>query len=382
MLSGEVTNKGDYSLTFDQALANPAGTQGQFTLTVDGKVVKVTGVESTNTAGKIKLVLESKAAAGQAVAVEYVKSDNPALQLKSAQGEAIEGFTYGQDDQPEPAAPPTLTADNSDNQVGQAIELTFTSSPEWSGMVTNVKVDDVSVRGKYTVNDGNIVIAAEVFTEAKDYAIVVKATGYEDAAVTQKVEAKPAEEPIEEPVDQPVDEPEPTGAVLKDIQGHWAQGNIEALVALGAVSGNPDGTFLPEKKISRAEFASMLVNAYKLQPGEAKVFADTETHWAREAISTAYANGIIGGYSEIQFGPDDTITREQMAIMIVKAAKATTGTGSADFSDSAAISAWAAPYVATAVENKFMSGYPDNTFGPAKGASRAEAVTVIFNALP
>lgn len=378
LLSGEVTNKGDYSLTFDQALADPAGTQGQFTLTVEGKAVKVTGVETTNTVGKIKLVLESKAAAGQAVAVEYVKSDNPALQLKSAAGGAIEGFTYGKDDQPEPAAPPALTADSSDSQVGQAIELTFASSPKWSGMITNVKVDDVSVQGKYTVHDGNIVIAAEVFAEAKDYAIVVKATGYEDAAVTQKVEAKPAEEPV----DEPVDEPKPTGALLKDIDGHWAQGNIEALVALGAVSGNPDGTFLPEKRISRAEFASMLVNAYKLQPGEAKVFVDTETHWAREAISTAYANGIIGGYSETQFGPDDTITREQMAVMIVKAAQAATGTGAADFSDSAAISAWAAPYVATAVENKFMSGYPDNTFGPAKGASRAEAVTVIFNALP
>jgi len=380
LVAGEITNKGDYSLTFDQALDSPAGTQGQFTVTVDGQVVKVTGVETTNTVGKIKLVLETKAAAGQAVVVEYVKSDDPALQLKSAQGAAIEGFTYGNDNQPEPAAPPALTADSSDTQVGQAIELTFASSPAWSGMITNVKVDDVSIRDKYTVNDGNIVIAAEVFTEAKDYAIVVKATGYEDAAVTQAVDARPSDEPIEEPIDEP--EPPTPGADLKDIKGHWAQGNIEALVALGAISGNPDGTFLPEKKISRAEFASMLVNAYKLQPGEAKVFADTETHWAKAAISTAYANGIIGGYSETQFGPDDTITREQMAVMIVKAAQAATATGAAVFSDSAAISAWAAPYVATAVENKFMGGYPDSTFGPAQGASRAEAVTVIVNALP
>jgi len=378
VLAGEITNKGDYSITFDQALASPAGTEGQFTVTVDGQAVKVTGVETTNTVGRIKLVLETKAAAGQAVVVEYVKSDDPALQLKSAEGVAVEGFIYGNDDQPEPAAPPALTADSSDNQVGQAIELTFASSPEWSSMITNVKVDDASVRGQYTVNDDNIVIAAEVFTEAKDYAIVVKATGYEDAAVTQTVEAKPADEPVEEPVD----EPEPAGVDLKDIQGHWAQDNIKALVAIGAVSGNPDGTFLPEKKVSRAEFASMLVNAFQLQAGEGKVFADTENHWAKEVISTAYANGVIGGYSDTQFGPDDTITREQMAVMIVKAANAATGTGAADFSDSEAISAWAAPYVATAVENKFMGGYPDNTFGPAKGASRAEAVTVIVNALP
>ena len=129
-------------------------------------------------------------------------------------------------------------------------------------------------------------------------------------------------------------------------------------------------------------FASILVNAYKLQPGEAKAFADTENHWAQEAISTAYANGIISGYSDTQFGPDDTITREQMAVMIIKAAQVSTGTGASDFSDSEAISAWAAPYVAAAVQYNFMNGYPDNTFGPAQGASRAEAVTVIVNALP
>ncbi len=380
LLSGEVTNKGDYSLTFDQTLADPASTQGQFTVTVEGQAVAVTAVETTNTVGKIKLVLETKAAAGQAVVVEYVKSDDPALQLKSDSGAAVESFTYNPAGEPGPAAPPAVTADSSVNQVGQDVVLTFASTPDWSGMITNIKVDDVSVRDKYTVNDGNIVIAAEVFTEAKDYAIVIKATGYDDAMVSQTVAAQP----IDEPVDEPVEEPEPTtpGVELKDIQGHWAQTNIEALVALGAVSGNPDGTFLPDKKISRAEFASILVNAYKLQPGEAKAFADTENHWAQEAISTAYSNGIIGGYSDTQFGPDDTITREQMAVMIIKAAQVATGTGASDFSDSEAISAWAAPYVAAAVQYNFMNGYPDNTFGPAQGASQAEAVTVIVNALP
>ncbi|MEQ8200337.1 MAG: S-layer homology domain-containing protein [Syntrophomonadaceae bacterium] len=372
LLSGEITNKGDYSLTFDQAIANLAGTQGQFTVTADGKAVKVMAVETTNTVGKIKLSLETKVAAGQAMVVQYTKSNDTALQLKSTDGVAVESFSYGLADEPQPAVPPTINADSSTNQVGQAIELTFASTPDWSSKITNVKVDDVSVRGKYTVSDGKIVIAAEVFTAAKDYAIVVKATGYDDAVLTQAVDAKPADEPG----------PVPPAIELKDIKGHWAQGNIEALVAKGAVSGNPDGTFLPEKKISRAEFASMLVNAFKLQPGQGKVFADTENHWARAAISTAFANGIIGGYSDTRFGPDDTITREQMAVMIIKAAQAEAGTGTANFSDSTAISVWAAPYVAAAVENKYMSGYPGNLFAPLQGASRAEAVTVIFNALP
>ncbi|MEQ8236725.1 MAG: SwmB domain-containing protein, partial [Syntrophomonadaceae bacterium] len=73
VVAGEITNKGDYSLTFDLAIANPAGTEGQFTVTVDGTAVKVTAVENTNTVGKIKLSLEKKASSGQVVVVEYVK---------------------------------------------------------------------------------------------------------------------------------------------------------------------------------------------------------------------------------------------------------------------------------------------------------------------
>jgi len=373
---GEVTNKGDYSLSFDQALADPAGTQAQFAVTVDGQAVAVQAVETTNTVGKIKFTLATKATPGQVVAVEYVQSENPDLQLRSADGVAVASFTYGETQQPQPAAPPALTADSTDAWLGQAIQLTFAGTPDWSSQITNVKVDDVSIRGQYTVGEGSIIIAADVFAAAKDYAIVVKATGYDDASLTQVLAAKPAEEPG--PVTPPVTLP----VGLRDINGHWAQANIEALVAVGAISGNPDGTFRPDQKISRAEFASVLVHAFALQPGSAKTFTDTENHWAQSAISIAYANGIITGYSDTQFGPADTITREQMAVMIVKAAKVATGAGTADFADAAQISDGAVPFVLAAVDNQFMNGYPGNLFGPAQGASRAEAVTVILNALP
>ena len=52
---------------------------------------------------------------------------------------------------------------------------------------------------------------------------------------------------------------------LTDIKNHWAQKNIEELVALGAVAGCPDGTFKPDNTITRAEFATMLVKAFKLE---------------------------------------------------------------------------------------------------------------------
>ena len=188
------------------------------------------------------------------------------------------------------------------------------------------------------------------------------------------IAAKKAVPPVEPPV-------EPELPVLTDISGHWAKANIEYLVQMGAISGYPDNTFKPDNPITRAEFAVVLVKAFDLEAATGKVFDDTASHWAKDYIATAAANGIVTGYSETEFGPDDLITREQMAVMIVKAAKMSLLTGELNFSDAEDISDWATSYVVTAVQNELMKGYLDNSFKPLGNATRAEAVTVIYNAL-
>ncbi len=169
--------------------------------------------------------------------------------------------------------------------------------------------------------------------------------------------------------------------VLKDISGHWAEGNINELVSLGAIAGYPDGSFRPDNSITRAEFATVLAKVFKLAPQNGKVFTDTAAHWARDYIATVAANGIVNGYDDTTFGPDDLITREQMAVMVVKAAGLATAAGETSFADSGSISVWAGESVAAAVENGIMSGYPDNTVRPVGNATRAEAATVIVKAL-
>lgn len=168
---------------------------------------------------------------------------------------------------------------------------------------------------------------------------------------------------------------------LTDISGHWAEKKIKELIALEAVSGYPDGTFKPDNKITRSEFTVILVKAFDLEPGSGKVFADTVDHWAKNSIAAAASYGIINGYDENTFGPDDTITREQMAAMIVNAAKLTSESAELSFVDSNSISDWSRESMAAAVENGIISGYPDNTVRPQGNATRAEAVTVIMNAL-
>lgn len=168
---------------------------------------------------------------------------------------------------------------------------------------------------------------------------------------------------------------------LTDITGHWAQSTISQMVAKGVAKGYPDGTFRPNNNITRAEFAVMLVRAFQLEAKEGKVFEDTANHWAKQDIATAVSYGIANGYNATTFGPNDLITREQMAAMVVKAAKLTSVTEEISFADKLSISAWAKESIATATKYGIMKGYLDNTVRPKANATRAEAVTVIFNAL-
>ena len=170
--------------------------------------------------------------------------------------------------------------------------------------------------------------------------------------------------------------------VLTDISGHWAEANIKELIALGAIGGYPDGTFKPDNSITRAEFVSILVKAFELESQSEKYFADTVNHWAAKAISTAAYHGIINGYGDNEFRPDEYITREQMAMMIMQAAKLAPVIEEIAFTDNSRISPWARESLATAVKNGIINGYPNNTVCPQGNATRAEAVTVIVNALP
>ncbi len=169
--------------------------------------------------------------------------------------------------------------------------------------------------------------------------------------------------------------------VLNDITGHWAENNINRLVSFGFIGGYPDGSFKPDAAITRAEFATVLIKAFKLTLQGGKVFADTNGHWAKEPIATAAAHGIVSGYDDNAFGPDDLVTREQMAVMIVQAAKLAPAAGETPFADSGSVSIWARDAVNVATENGIMKGYPDNTVQPQGNATRAEAVTAILNVL-
>ena len=180
---------------------------------------------------------------------------------------------------------------------------------------------------------------------------------------------------------QNIEQSTTTATTWKDVAGNWAEKNIEKLVSMNAISGYPDGTFRPDNTVTRAEFVSLLVRAFKLPPQNGRVFADTKGQWAQNAIATATYYEIASGIGNDKFGSNDLITREQIAAMIVKAAKLNTVTGDIPYTDTSDISGWAHNAVVTALKEGIIHGYPDNTLRPQAPATRAEAVTIIVNAL-
>lgn len=179
----------------------------------------------------------------------------------------------------------------------------------------------------------------------------------------------------------PTPEPQLEFKLPGDIAGHWAQDSIVKLIQNGVINGYTNGSFQPEKEVSRAEFTVMLVKALKLESKQGTVFKDTAGHWAKDSIATASAHGIISGYDQNSFGPDNRMTREQAAVIIARAAKLKAGGQVLSFNDAKQVSPWALSGVTAVVGNSYMSGYPDNSFRPQGFTSRAEAAVIIAQLL-
>ena len=167
----------------------------------------------------------------------------------------------------------------------------------------------------------------------------------------------------------------------------WFYKVLNEVVERGIIDGYPDGTFKPQNNITRAEFAKVIIFALELDIVEGNAFVDTEEHWAKDIINTAVENHIIDrseyGYSYV---PDEKITWIEMAKMIVRALgfekDAKNKAGEkTKFLDNITIKDTDKGYVIIASDNGIINGYPNNTFQPNGKATRAEAAQMLVNAL-
>ncbi|HHY38689.1 MAG TPA: S8 family serine peptidase [Clostridia bacterium] len=208
-----------------------------------------------------------------------------------------------------------------------------------------------------------------------------------------------------------------------DVEGHWAERDIYHLASKRLVSGRDEGFFFPEKPVTRAEFAKLLVGGLGLNSAAQEIAASPyvrsyrdvpDTHWARGYITLSAELGLVSGYPDNTFRPEEYVTRAEIAAMLMRAVyygmgkspdsmrsgggsqergaggEATAGSGldapavpfaspllASRFKDATSIPEWAEDSVSFAFGRGLMRGYPDGTFRPNEYTKRAEAAAII-----
>jgi hypothetical protein len=174
-----------------------------------------------------------------------------------------------------------------------------------------------------------------------------------------------------------------------DTQNHWAEASINNMGSRMVVSGIGDGLYDPERNITRAEFAVIVIRALGLAPGTGSVsFTDVSaSDWYYDYVRTAVTYNIIKGYGDNTYGPDDLITREQAMLMISRAMKLTglmpilsesdIDTLLNPFADKAGIAVYAREGVAACVKTGVVLGTSEGLINPKGYATRAEVAVMV-----
>lgn len=174
-----------------------------------------------------------------------------------------------------------------------------------------------------------------------------------------------------------------------DIRTHWAKSAIESAVAKGLFAGTSPTTFHPDQAMNRAMLVTVLYRMEKepAAEGRGKSFADVSAGaYYAKAVAWASDKGIVAGYSETQFGPEDTITREQLAVILnryttYKGYNTSKSADLAAFQDADQISEWARVPVQWANAMKLLNGRTSTTLAPKGSATRAEVAKILVTFL-
>ncbi len=174
-----------------------------------------------------------------------------------------------------------------------------------------------------------------------------------------------------------------------DLENHWAKDSINTLVNKGII--DKAGTeFMPSEKVTRAQFTQWLVRALKIEVNQDVDFSFKDVPagaWYHDDVAAAVQAGLIKGINDVNFAPNENITREQIAVIISRALKknstkdlshAITDQSIDKFSDKADISSWARQEIALAVSCGLINGISKDTFAPKSNTTRAEASSMIL----
>lgn len=176
---------------------------------------------------------------------------------------------------------------------------------------------------------------------------------------------------------------------FQDVTKGWAQKDVELATAKLIVSGESTDQFGPNSNITRAEVTSMIVKALGIMPNETnETFKDVDiqSRYVRE-IAAAKKAGFIKGKTDDTFGPNDMITRQEMAVILANVMKYAGMKQDANpavlnqFGDQKAISSYARASLALMVERKIMQGVSQTQLDPKSNVTKAQAVVTVMRIL-
>ena len=261
----------------------------------------------------------------------------------------------------------TVSVEDTDNG---SVKVSPTRASKGSTVTVTVKPDEGYELDELTVTDKN--------------GDSVKLTDKGDGKYTFKM---PASKVTVEAVFTAV-EPEPEGLPFTDVtSGDWFYDAVAYVYDKGMMEGTTDTTFAPTMNLTRSMIAQVLYNLEERPeaPGAAGFPDVAADAWYADAVNWAAARGIVKGYDTGAFGPEDSVTREQLAAILYRYAQVkgydTTRGGMAvrEFSDSASISDWAQEAMAWAVNAQVLSGKGNGVLDPQGTATRAEVAQMLMN---
>lgn len=270
-----------------------------------------------------------------------------------------------------------VTAENLNNFI--PVSWKFIKNGEWSGLNTweNDKKNKFVASGS-----GSIVVRVRVFDE-KGY--------YMDSNTLSLYQGPSDDDNNDETIPSPdiIEEEIPASPVsFTDVkEGEWYYEAIQYVVNAKLFNGVGNNRFAPDDEMTRAMFVTVLGRVYESRGGTVKAgtcsFADVKTgQWYTDYIVWAEENKLVNGYGGGLFGTDDSITREQLAVLISRFVEYIGVTlpadnGASGFTDDSSISPYAADEVQRVWQAGLMQGRTDGSFDPSGTATRAE-VAIVF----
>ena len=181
----------------------------------------------------------------------------------------------------------------------------------------------------------------------------------------------------------PSPSPKPWENPFPDVKdSEWYIKAVEFVCTNGLMSGYANGRFGPNDTLTRAQFAQIIYNKESRPQAEGGKFSDVTTGWYADAVNWAAAEGIVAGIGGGKFAPDRPITRQDLAVMLWRyAGKPEPGKNELDFEDSNRVSGYAWKALCWASENGIVSGRGNGVLDPKGNATRAEAAQMAMKYL-